>query len=122
MKHLFLLPALAFFSIAARAQSSSTGSAIGREEAQAALATHNKIRAEVGTEPLRWSPELSAFAQSWADHLAASGCTMQHRPASGPWAQQYGENLFWGNGNYFSPTDATNAWYSEKKDFRYGPV
>lgn len=106
----------------AQAQLSATGSAIPAAEAQAALETHNRMRAEVGAAPLRWSQELSVFAQAWADHLAGAGCRFQHRPIKGEWAQQYGENLFWGNGAFFNASDATNSWYGEKKDFRYGPV
>jgi pathogenesis-related protein 1 len=114
---------LLFFAAApARAQVGESGSAIPSAEAQAALDAHNRIRNEVGTPPLQWSATLSAFAQDWADHIAATGCQMQHRPMSGKWAQQYGENIFWGNGRYFNATDATNSWYSERKDFRYGPV
>jgi pathogenesis-related protein 1 len=119
-------PLLLFFALAAAttagAQITESGSAISATEAQAALDAHNRIRGEVGTAPLQWSPSLSAYAQAWADHIAGTGCEMQHRPAGGQWAQQYGENIFWGNGRSFTATDATNSWYTEKKDFRYGPI
>ncbi|RYZ18723.1 MAG: hypothetical protein EOO16_21770, partial [Chitinophagaceae bacterium] len=121
MKKLFPI-LLAIAALPAGAQIRSTGSAIPPAEAQAALDFHNGIRAEVGTAPLRWSERLSAFAQAWAQEQADRGCNMQHRPAGGAWTQQYGENLFWGNGRYFDATDAAKAWYGEKKDFRYGPV
>ncbi|TCJ13297.1 SCP-like extracellular [Flaviaesturariibacter flavus] len=122
MKPLLLLSTL-LITAAAGAQSPKTGSAVPVAEARAALEAHNRIRAEVGTPPLQWSPSLATYAQAWADHLAADGsCRMQHRPMGGQWAQQYGENLFWGNGRYFDAADATNAWYGERKDFRYGPV
>jgi pathogenesis-related protein 1 len=121
MKHWYFT-LLLFAAVPAGAQLTESGSAIPVSEAQAALDAHNRIRKEVGTASLQWSQSLSAFAQAWADHIAASGCRMQHRPMNGQWAQQYGENIFWGNGRYFDAAEATNSWYSEKKDFRYGPV
>ncbi|RYD98245.1 MAG: hypothetical protein EOP50_05115 [Sphingobacteriales bacterium] len=121
MKQVLLL-LLAAAALPAGAQITRTGSAVPPAEAQAALDLHNRIRNEVGTPPLRWSESLSAYAQAWADKQAGSGCQMQHRPASGTWAQQYGENIFWGSGRYFDAAEATQAWYSEKRAFRYGPV
>ena len=121
MKQLLLF-VFAVATLPAAAQLTRTGSAIPPAEAQAALDFHNRVRAEVGTPPLRWSESLAAYAQAWAKQQADNGCQMQHRPASGTWAQQYGENLFWGNGRYFEAADAAQAWYGEKKDFRYGPV
>lgn len=119
----FLPLLLCFFSaLSAGAQLTVTGSSLTPAAAQAALDYHNKVRAEVGTPPLRWSESLAAWAQAWAEQQAANGCRMQHRPATGAWAQKYGENLFWGNGRTFTASDAAEAWYSEKKDFRYGPI
>jgi len=121
MKHLFLL---SFIAVAApaSAQLSATGSAVPPAEAQSALDFHNKVRDQVGAPPLAWSESLSAYAQKWAEQLAARRCRMEHRPLSGEWAQQYGENIFWGSGRYFDATDASKAWYSEKKDYRYGAL
>ncbi|GAB4092735.1 CAP domain-containing protein [Flaviaesturariibacter terrae] len=122
MKPLFLLFLAAICCNPADAQLARSGSAIPPAEAQAALDVHNRVRAEVGTAPLAWSESLSAFAQAWAEEQAKRGCQMQHRPAGGAWTQQYGENIFWGNGRYFSAAEAAQSWYSEKKDFTYGPV
>ncbi|GAA4318851.1 CAP family protein [Flaviaesturariibacter amylovorans] len=105
-----------------QAQAPASGSRITPPEAVAALHFHNKIRAEVGAPGLQWSADLSGYAQKWADHLAAEGCALKHRPMSGEWAQQHGENIFWGSGRYFDATEASQSWYSEKKDFRYGPI
>src|SRR5262249_32269949 len=77
---------------------SSTGSKISQSDAQAALEYHNKVRKEVGSPPLEWSVELSAYAQAWAEHLAKNNkCKMQHRPHEGKWKQVHGENIFWGS-------------------------
>ena len=100
----------------------NTGSKVTKNEAQAALDFHNKVRADVGVSALTWSPELAKFAQEWADHLASQGCEMQHRPGDGQWAQKYGENIFWGKGMDYSTLDASKSWYSEIDDYTYGKV
>jgi uncharacterized protein YkwD len=98
-----------------------TGSKISKAEAQLALDHHNKVRADVGSPGLQWSTELAKFAQEWADHLAAQGCDMQHRPHDdSKWAQKYGENIFWGSASSYTPLSASESWYSEIKDYTYG--
>jgi hypothetical protein len=87
------------------------------QDAQAALTFHNKIRKDVAVPALLWSNELAAFAQLWANKLATEGCKLEHRPASGKWAQQYGENIYYGTANGLTALDATKAWYAEIKDF-----
>lgn len=99
-----------------------TGSKISKSEAQLALDHHNKVRADVGSPALKWSPELSKFAQEWADHLADNNCDMQHRPHSGEWSQKYGENIFWGSASSYTPLDASESWYSEIKDYTYAAL
>jgi pathogenesis-related protein 1 len=109
----------------ARAQTvpNHTGSNATPAEALAALDHHNKVRNDVGVPPLTWSPELAAFAQAWADHLAHDkGCDMQHRPRSGQWQQKYGENIFWGMGARYTLLSASTSWYSEIKDYKHGPI
>lgn len=97
------------------------GSRISEQQVYDCLIIHNKARAEVGVPPLKWSNELAAYAQQWADHLASSGCKMEHRPRSGTWKQIYGENLFMGTAGYFDVADAVKFWESEKKDYK-GPI
>jgi pathogenesis-related protein 1 len=117
---LFLLLSGTLVSNAQKKVPFKTGSKITQAEAQSALDFHNKARKEVNVPALEWSAELSAYAQKWAEHLDSLGCALQHRPRSGVWVQQYGENIFWGSGSY-NATDACKSWYSEKKDF-VGPV
>lgn len=76
---------------------------------RATLLHHNKVRAEVGVAPLNWSSELAAYAQEWADKLAADGCRMVHRTGG-----RYGENLFQGTSGVYSALDAVKAWEGEK--------
>jgi hypothetical protein len=50
-------------------------------------------QAEIARTGLKNSP-----SQAWADELASSGCMMKHRPHSGKWEQEYGENIYWCSG------------------------
>lgn len=96
-------------------------SAVSPSEAQKALDFHNAARKEVGVPPLKWSTVLAKFAQEWAEHLAKTG-DFSHRPYSGSWAQKYGENIFYGYGTVYTVLDASESWYSEKKDFINVPL
>ncbi len=91
-------------------------------ERQQLIAEHNRARRVAGTPPLRWSPEIARYAQEWADHLAASRCSIEHRPRAGRWKQRYGENLFMGTAGYYTVVTAVRDWESEKKDYRGGPI
>lgn len=99
-----------------------TGSQLNQQEAQQALDIHNQARKEVNVAPLEWSADLASFAQAWADNLAQNGCTMKHRPSSGSWAQQYGENIYWAQGRSLLASDAASSWYSEINDYQHGPL
>lgn len=102
---------------------SSTGSKLTPQQAEEALAHHNKARADVGVAPLSWSAELSRYAQEWADYLANNyGCKMAHRSELGRKDQKYGENIFWGSGRVYTALDASKSWYNEIKDFRNAPI
>ncbi len=94
------------------------GSKISGQQVEQCLTTHNNARAAVDVPPLQWSNALAAYAQQWADHLAVSGCKMEHRPRSGTWKQLYGENLFMGSAGYFDVADAVTFWESEKMDYK----
>ena len=81
----------------------------------AITAHHNKVRADVGVGPLKWSSDIAAFAHQWAEQLARSGCGMKHRSPNA-----YGENLFQGTFGAYTAVDAAKAWETEKKDYRGG--
>jgi len=87
----------------------STGANLAKEMVTA----HNQWRSKVGVKPLRWSPQLATYAQQWANRMAASGKFEHRRP------NKYGENLFWGSGRRWSPTEVVNSWGSEVKDYNY---
>jgi len=87
------------------------------QDVDAITAHHNKVRADVGVGPLRWSPAIAAYAQQWAEQLAISDCQMSHRSPN-----NYGENLFQGTLGAYTAVDAAKAWESEKKDYAGGPL
>jgi len=94
-----------------------TGSRLSNEEVNVILSEHNRVRADVGVAPLRWSGGLAQVAQKWADHLAASSCSLTHSRGSG-----YGENLFMGTSGYYGVKEAVRAWESEKKYYHGGKI
>jgi uncharacterized protein YkwD len=96
----------------------SIGSRLSLQEVQQLLSLHNKVRADVGVGPVSWSKELAVYAQEWANHLASTNCSLQHRPSSGQWKREYGENLFMGTVGYFGVVDAVKSWENEKQYYR----
>ena len=92
-----------------------SGSKMSARDIQAITAYHNKVRADVGVGPLKWSANLAVYAQEWADHLAVTTCKMKHRTE-----KKYGENLFQGTAGYYTAVDAAKGWESERKDYRGG--
>lgn len=93
-------------------------------DAAAIVAAHNKWRAQVGVPGLRYSPELAASAQAWADELKRTNhCRMRHSKPEG----QYGENLYWSSAvvwldgrRELSKVPAEkpiDSWGSEKRDY-----
>ncbi len=117
MKKLVLVLALALAGSALTTQAQTTRSR-SEQEVKEALAVHNQARAEVGVGPLTWSDSLAGFAAAWGRELAANGCRIRHRPRTGAWAQQYGENIFWSSEGSATLAEASKAWYGEIKDFR----
>ena len=96
-----------------------TGSALSAQEAADLVEFHNKVREEVGSEPVKWSPELARFAQEWADEVARAG-KLAHRPREGERKQRYGENIAWGSGRGYGVLKAAESWYAEMKFYEPG--
>ena len=97
------------------AAKAGSGSRMSARDIQAITAYHDKVRADVGVGPMKWSPALAAYAQEWTDHLAATTCQMAHRTE-----RRYGENLFQGTAGYYTAVDAAKGWESEKQDYHGG--
>jgi len=95
-----------------------TGSNVPTDQAQQALDFHNAKRSDVGAPPLQWSAALALNAQNWANHLASdSNCQLIHQQHN-----IHGENLFWGRGLPYTALSASQSWYDEIKEYKYGVV
>ena len=95
----------------------SLSSHLTPQEVRQLLTIHNHARARVGVAPLVWSDILATYAQEWADHLASTSRRMEHRPHSGTWKQEHGENLFMGTAGYYGAADAAAAWERERSAY-----
>jgi len=100
----------------------SVGSHLTPQEVRQLLTSHNKARARVGLAPLVWSDGLAMYAREWADHLASTSRRMEHRPHSGRWKQEHGENLFMGTAGYYGVADAVAMWEREKSAYDGGTI
>jgi pathogenesis-related protein 1 len=88
------------------------------------LEVHNAERRAVGVAPLTWSSSLASDAQTWANHLAATG-KFAHDPVhtgltcTGPC---YGENIAGFFRDVSEPDGGQSKWVAEKSLYRGGPV
>lgn len=85
---------------------------------------HNTYRKKHGVSSLSHAKDLSAFAQKWAEHLAASN-SFQHSDCMLK-GDRLGENIAckWSSsGGDYSGKEACDQWYSEisKHDFKTEP-
>lgn len=80
----------------------------------AIVEAHDTRRAAHCAGPLAWSDELARHAQDWADHLASSGCRLEHS------SDGYGENLAAGTAGTLSPEDVAEMWYREQARYDFG--
>uniref|UniRef100_A0A1B6GU91 SCP domain-containing protein n=1 Tax=Cuerna arida TaxID=1464854 RepID=A0A1B6GU91_9HEMI len=77
-----------------------------------ALRIHNEYRAKHGVPALSIDPEISKFAQAWADHLAEKN-QFAHRTNN-----PYGENIFWSSASA-SAKVMCDSWYGEEAGYNY---
>jgi len=98
-------------AIAQEAESKLKTFTTGAQMIEELLTAHNKFRAEVGVEPLKWSDSLAKSAQDWANKLAKRK-RMDH--------SNNAENLFMNGSRQSSYTDVVEAWGSEKQNFVFG--
>ena len=108
---------LCFCLILSISSFAQTGSSFTQAEANEMVNRHNDYRKEVGVQDLKWSNKIAAYAQEWANHLAANGCNLKHRST-----HKYGENIFWGYGKKYTSTQIADEWGQEKKDWKGGKV
>jgi len=119
---LILMSLFVMTGVQAASKNSNNSVRLGKHDIKVLLAEHNRARADVRVKPLKWSNEIAKFSGAWVQRLAKKGCKIKHRPRSGKWQQQYGENLFIGTKSYYGLAEAVRAWESEKKDYKGGPV
>ncbi|KAD4179881.1 hypothetical protein R6Q59_023306 [Mikania micrantha] len=73
----------------------------------------NQARATLRMPPLVWDPQLARYALLYAKQRQQD-CLLKH--SNGP----YGENIFWGSGDGWSPAQAAAAWVAERRWYTYG--
>ena len=81
------------------------------------LSLHNRERTGLGVAPLQWNAALAQSAQSWANHLAATGA-FEHA-AELP-SNPEGENLWEGTKGAYRLEQRVDAWIREKRFFKPG--
>ncbi|GAB2300533.1 hypothetical protein Dimus_034573 [Dionaea muscipula] len=74
------------------------------------LIAHNKVRAQYGEPPLKWSRRLARFAHRHGRNLVTS-CSAVH--SDGP----HGENLFRSRKKYWSPQRIVESWAAEAEAY-----
>ena len=96
------------------------GSRFSTADVQQFLNHHNRARSEINKPPLQWNESIAAYAQEWAEYLAnKEKCKLIHRHQLNQNKEDYGENIYWGSSaKYFTPLDASVAWYKEKDIFK----
>ncbi|GLU00814.1 hypothetical protein SLE2022_181550 [Rubroshorea leprosula] len=72
------------------------------------LIAHNKYRSKLGHPPLSWDVNLASFAEWWANKRSVD-CEMLHS------RMDYGENIFWGARDHWTPTEVVDLWAGEGK-------
>lgn len=83
----------------------------------AILKYHNQLRANVGSPPLRWNPDLAAGAEAYGPSLSQGG-TLQHASREG--RRTIRENLSQSPRGSLSPLGMVQRWGNERRNFRPG--
>lgn len=71
---------------------------------------HNYYRRMVGVPAVKWSDDLAAVAQKWANRLALK-CDLDHSK------NEYGENIYWHSSGTIEET-VVDSWADEKRVFK----
>lgn len=95
----------------------------GSDFQRAALEVHNDLRSHHQVAPLTLTPQISAVAQKWAEHMAKQGSLSHSKPDQRMYkGSQMGENIamkFDSRIKEFTGGSATKQWYSEIKDYDF---
>ncbi|XP_009618987.1 pathogenesis-related protein PR-1-like [Nicotiana tabacum] len=76
------------------------------------LTPQNAARSALRLKPLVWDKKLANYA-TWYANQRRYDCELIH--SNGP----YGENIFWGSGAGWSPSQAVTAWLAERRSYNY---
>lgn len=76
------------------------------------LIPQNRARSLLRLKPLVWDSKLEHYAQ-WYANQRRNDCALEH--SNGP----YGENIFWGSGTGWKPSQAVDAWVEERQWYNY---
>lgn len=76
------------------------------------LAAHNEARSVIGQTRLSWDARLARYAKLYGRQRRRD-CTMVH--SNGP----YGENIFWGSGSSWTPSQVVASWVSERRWYQH---
>lgn len=90
------------------------GQCIALDDQSQALGIQNQARRALGLQPIKWSTDLAANAQSWANHLAQIG---RSEHSSGGSSSGQGENLYWQIPAASGYSSAASYWVSEKSNY-----
>jgi uncharacterized protein YkwD len=96
----------AFLLLCSLAAGTGTG-----DTADAMTRAHNSVRRTVGVPELRWSNQLSADAQRWADELIARNAFEPQR------GLRWGQNLFEIVNGAANPWQVVQGWASESANY-----
>ena len=88
-------------------------SSLTAAEVTATLDAHNAWRTKYGVPPLKWDNDVAAYAQEWANKLAASR-TFEHRTEN-----TYGENILWDGDTAVAPKAVVDRLGSEDADYNF---
>ncbi|KAK4431941.1 Pathogenesis-related protein PR-1 [Sesamum alatum] len=109
LSHVNFLLILLFLTL-----NTSTTNVVARKTTyvQQFLSTQNAARSALGLAPLIWDPRISRYA-TWYANKRRADCALEH--SNGP----YGENIFWGSGDEWTPAEAAAEWVAERRRYDY---
>ncbi|PIN01050.1 Defense-related protein containing SCP domain [Handroanthus impetiginosus] len=90
----------------------TTAAALTRTEIRQFLGSQNAARAALRLPRLVWDAKIAKYA-AWYANQRRVDCALEH--SNGP----YGENIFWGSGDDWSPAQASAAWVAERREYNY---
>ncbi|KAI3446662.1 hypothetical protein Pfo_003327 [Paulownia fortunei] len=101
-----------FFLIFIWLSLTTAAAAAPKNDVRQFMGMQNAARSALRLPPLVWDPKLERYA-AWYANQRREDCALQH--SNGP----YGENIFWGSGDGWTPAQAAAAWVAERRGYNY---